>query len=236
VKVLVIGSGGREHAITWKISQSPRAEKIYCAPGNGGMADLAELVDIASDDVGGLLAFAKKERIDLTIVGPEAPLVAGIVDEFTKAGLKAFGPGKELAMLEGSKVFAKETMARLGVPTADFKVFTAPGTAKKYIKSKDSPLVVKADGLCAGKGVVVCKNTEEALGAVKFMMEDKKFGSAGDRVIVEDCLMGEEASIIVLSDGENIVPLASSQDHKAVYDGDKGENTGGMGAYSPAPV
>jgi len=236
VNVLVVGSGGREHAITWKIAQSRRVDKIYCAPGNGGMSEIAELVDIGVEDIGGLLGFAKKKKIDLTIVGPEVTLVAGIVDQFQQAGLKIFGPVKELANLEGSKVFAKENMAKLGVPTADFKVFKDAEKAKKYIKEKSAPLVVKADGLCAGKGVIVCKTENEAIDAIKLIMEDKKFGAAGDKVIVEDCLVGEEASIIVLSDGKNVVPLASSQDHKAIYDGDKGANTGGMGAYSPAPA
>jgi len=236
VNALVVGSGGREHAITWKIAQSRRVDKIYCAPGNGGMSEIAELVDIGVEDIGGLLGFAKKQKIDLTIVGPEATLVAGIVDQFQQAGLKIFGPVKELANLEGSKVFAKENMAKLGVPTADFKVFKNAEKAKKYIKEKGAPLVVKADGLCAGKGVVVCKTENEAIDAIKLIMEDKKFGVAGDKVIVEDCLIGEEASIIVLSDGKNVIPLASSQDHKAIYDGDNGPNTGGMGAYSPAPA
>jgi len=236
MKVLIVGSGGREHAITWKIAQSKQVDKIYCAPGNGGMAQLAELVNIDAGDIGALLSFAKENKIDLTIIGPEAPLVEGAVDRFDEAGLRVFGPTKELANLEGSKVFAKETMARLGVPTADFKVFDNREDAAAYINKKNTPVVVKADGLCAGKGVIVCKKKDEALGAVKFMMEDKKFGAAGNRVIVEDCLAGEEASIIVLSDGKNVLPLASSQDHKAISDGDKGENTGGMGAYSPAPV
>jgi len=236
VKVLIIGSGGREHAITWKIAQSKQVDKIYCAPGNGGMGSLGELVNIAAEDTAGLLEFAKKKKIDLTIVGPEAPLVKGIVDEFEEAGLRVFGPRKELADLEGSKVFAKDTMAQLGVPTADYKVFKDAKAAKKYITEKNTPVVVKADGLCAGKGVVVCKTNRQAEDAVKLMMEDKKFGPAGERIIIEDCLTGEEASIIVLCDGNTALPLASSQDHKAIYDGDKGENTGGMGAYSPAPV
>lgn len=236
MNVLVIGSGGREHAITWKIAQSRHVDKIYCAPGNGGMSEIAELVDIGVEDIGGLFIFAKKKKIDLTIVGPEVTLVAGIVDQFQQAGLKIFGPVKELANLEGSKVFAKEHMAKLGVPTADFKVFNDAEKAKKYIKEKSAPLVVKADGLCAGKGVFICKTEDEAIDAIKLIMQDKKFGAAGDKVIVEDCLIGEEASIIVLSDGKNVVPLASSQDHKAIYDGDAGPNTGGMGAYSPAPA
>ena len=236
MKVLIVGSGGREHAITWKIAQSKQVNKIYCAPGNGGMAQLAELVNIGAEDIDALLSFAKENKIDLTIIGPEVPLVEGAVDRFEQAGLRVFGPTKELANLEGSKVFAKETMARLGVPTAGFEVFDNAEDAATYINDKGAPVVVKADGLCAGKGVMVCKTKDEALGAIKLIMEDKKFGAAGDRVIIEDCLAGEEASIIVLSDGKNVLPLASSQDHKAISDGDKGENTGGMGAYSPAPV
>jgi len=236
MKVLVIGSGGREDAITWKIAQSKCVDQIFCAPGNGGMAERAELVDIKVDNIEGLLSFAKENNIDLTIVGPEAPLVDGIVDKFSQAGLKIFGPSKELAKLEASKVFSKELMTKLGVPTASFKVFTDAKQAKEYVKTKKAPLVVKADGLCAGKGVIVCKSVDEALDAVTLMLDERKFGDAGQRIIVEDCLIGEEASIIVLSDGENVVPLASSQDHKAAYDGDKGPNTGGMGAYSPAPI
>jgi phosphoribosylamine--glycine ligase len=236
MKILVIGSGGREHALCWKIAKSPKCEKLYCAPGNGGISQVAEIVDIAADDIEKLCGFARKEKIDLTVVGPEAALVNGIVDRFEAEGLKAFGPRKELARLEGSKVFAKELMYRLGVPTAPFHVFHDADTALNYLDGKKSPVVVKADGLCAGKGVVVCKYADEAKDAVKMMMVDKTFGDAGRTVIIEDCLTGEEASIIVISDGANIVPLASSQDHKRVYDGDKGPNTGGMGAYSPAPV
>ena len=236
MKVLVIGSGGREHAIAWKISQSPRAEKIFAAPGNGGMSQIAQLVDIRPGDIAGLADFAKDENIDLTIVGPEAPLVAGIVDEFEKKGLVIFGPSRKSARIEGSKVYTKELMARLGVPTAKFGVFNDPGEAIRYIEKTGAPIVVKADGLAAGKGVIVCKTSREAKEAVKKIMINKVFGSAGDRVVIEECLKGEEASIIVLSDGKNVVPLASSQDHKRIFDNDLGPNTGGMGAYSPAPV
>ena len=236
MRILVIGSGGREHALCWKIAKSTRCSKLYCAPGNGGIGKAAEVVNIAADDIEGLLKFAKEKNIDLTVVGPEVPLVKGIVDIFEKAGLKVFGPAKDLALLEGSKVFAKEAMKRFGVPTADFKVFTDFKKASEYVKMRNCPLVIKADGLCAGKGVVVCKTTDEAQSALKKMMTEKAFGSAADKVIVEDCLLGEEASIIVVSDGKNIVPLASSQDHKRIYDGDRGPNTGGMGAYSPASV
>lgn len=236
MKILVIGSGGREHAICWKIAQSPRCSKLYAAPGNGGMAQIAELADIKADDIAGLLRFARDKKIDLTVVGPEVPLVLGIVDEFQKAGLKIFGPVRELAQLEGSKVYAKELMKEFGVPTADFRVFDDAHKANSYIDSRPLPLVIKADGLCAGKGVIVAKTREEAKDAVRKMLVDKVFGKAGLKIIVEDCLEGEEASIIVISDGKNVIPLASSQDHKRVFDNDRGPNTGGMGAYSPAPV
>lgn len=236
MKILVIGSGGREHALCWKISQSPKCEKLYCAPGNGGISQIAEVVNIKAEDIDGLLNFAKKEKIGLTVAGPEIPLVAGIVDVFEKHGLRIFGPKKELARLEGSKVFAKELMKRLAVPTAEFSVFDNSDEALKYLKTKRTPIVVKADGLCAGKGVIVCKTIAEANNAVKKIMVERIFGDAGNKVIIEDCLVGEEASIIVVSDGINVVPLASSQDHKRAFDNDKGPNTGGMGAYSPAPI
>ncbi|MBI5143859.1 MAG: phosphoribosylamine--glycine ligase [Candidatus Omnitrophica bacterium] len=236
MRILVVGSGGREHALCWKIAQSPKCDKLYCAPGNGGIQEIAQIADIKADDIDGLLDFTKKEKIDLTVVGPEAPLVAGIVDRFEKEGLRIFGPRKELAALEGSKVFAKELMKALGVPTAEFKVFDKSDDALKYLETKKAPVVVKADGLCAGKGVIVCKTIDEAKDAVKKIMVDRIFGDSGNKVIIEDCLTGEEASIIVISDGINVVALASSQDHKRVFDGDKGPNTGGMGAYSPAPV
>ncbi|NQT46503.1 MAG: phosphoribosylamine--glycine ligase [Candidatus Omnitrophica bacterium] len=236
MKVLVIGSGGREHALCWKIAQSVKVKKLYCAPGNGGIAQSAQIIDIKADDVNRLVDFASQERIDLTIVGPEVPLVAGIVDRFLDKGLKVFGPSKDMARLEGSKVFAKEAMRRLGVPTADFKMFLDAKEAHNYIEERSTPLVIKADGLAAGKGVIVCKAKEEAHDAIKRIMEDNEFGLAGDKVVIEDCLIGEEASIMVVSDGKNFIPLVSSQDHKRIFDGDKGPNTGGMGAYSPAPV
>jgi phosphoribosylamine--glycine ligase len=236
MRILVIGSGGREHALSWKIAKSRRCSKLYCAPGNGGISGIAELVNIKADDIDSLAAFARNNRIDLTVVGPEAPLVAGIVDRFEKEGLRIFGPRRELAGLEGSKVFAKETMRRFGVPTADFKVFDDAEKALKFLGSRKAPIVVKADGLAAGKGVVVCATIGEAKDAVRKMLSERVFGDAGKRVIIEDCLAGEEASIIVISDGRDFVPLASSQDHKRVFDNDKGPNTGGMGAYSPAPV
>jgi len=236
MQVLVIGSGGREHAIVWKLAQSPRVEKIYCAPGNGGIAEKAELVNIKVEDIERLLKFTKENNIDLVVVGPERPLALGIVDLFGSEGIKIFGPTKELARMESSKAFSKELMKRFGVPTADFKIFKDSEAAKDYIRTKGTPIVIKADGLAFGKGVIVAKEKEEALGAVANIMDFKLFGSAGDLVIIEECLEGEEASILVISDGNDYVCLASSQDHKRVFDDDKGPNTGGMGAYSPAPV
>lgn len=236
MKVLVIGSGAREHALCWKIAQSDKVDKIYAIPGNGGIGQVAECVDIRPDDIKAVLEFAKSHAIDLTVVGPEAPLVKGIVDLFTKNGLKIFGPDKYLAQLEGSKVFAKEKMRAFGVPTADFKIFDDPADAKRYIDGQEMPLVIKADGLAGGKGVVVAESKEQARQAIDMMMVAKAFGSAGDRVVIEECLAGEEASIIIVADGKDFVVLASSQDHKRVFDADKGPNTGGMGAYSPAPV
>lgn len=236
MKVLVVGSGGREHALIWKISQSSIVDKIFCAPGNGGIAKQAECVDIKADDIEALKTFVFREGIELTVVGPEAPLVRGIVDEFEKSNLKIFGPNKKAAQLEGSKVFAKKIMKKYGVPTAEFEVFENCQEAVSYIESKSMPIVVKADGLAAGKGVFVCKTKEEAVDAVKKIMEQKIFGEAGERIVIEKCLEGEEASILAFTDGEHIKLLPSSQDHKAIYDGDKGPNTGGMGAYSPAPI
>lgn len=236
MKVLVIGSGGREHALVWKIAQSKQADKIFCAPGNGGIAQQAECVDIKAEDITGLLEFAKKEKIDFTVVGPEAPLSAGIVDEFASCGLRIFGPQEKAARLEGSKVFSKEMMAKYNVPTADFKIFDDPYQARKYIDKRGAPCVVKADGLAQGKGVIVAADVDEAKDAVIAIMQDKIFGEAGNRVIIEDCLQGQEASIIVLTDSRVVIPLASSQDHKRIFDNDTGPNTGGMGAYSPAPI
>ncbi len=236
MKVLVVGSGGREDALVWKLASSPRVKKIYCAPGNGGIAGRAECVPVGAADVAGLKGFAEEKKIDLTVVGPEAPLVAGIVDEFTRAGLKIFGPAKELARLEGSKVFAKETMAKLKIPTAGFEVFDSAPAAYRFIDGRRTALVIKADGLAAGKGVVVAADAAEARSAVRMMMEEKRFGPAGERIVIEECLRGEEASILVVTDGKTVVPLASSQDHKRIGDHDTGPNTGGMGAYSPAPV
>lgn len=236
MKVLVVGSGGREHVLVWKLKQSEKVKEIFCAPGNGGIAQLAECVDIAADDILALYDFAVKNKIDLTIVGPEAPLVKGIVDEFQKKGLKIFGPSQRAAQLEGSKVFAKEYMRRYDIPTADFESFDNVNKAKAYVEKKKFPLVIKADGLAAGKGVVIAKDLKEANVALDQIMAEKVFKDAGNKVIIEDCLVGEEASILAVSDGEHFVVLDSSQDHKRIFDGDLGPNTGGMGAYSPAPV
>jgi phosphoribosylamine--glycine ligase len=238
MKILVVGSGGREHALVWKIRQSPQVEKVYCAPGNGGIAALAECVDIQAADIGGLLAFAKGQGIDLTVVGPEAPLVEGIVDVFRAEGLMIFGPGREAARLEGSKVFAKEFMHRQGIPTAAFEVFDSLEEARQFLDEAevDYPLVVKADGLAAGKGVVICKDRAAADKALQEIMGDKIFKEAGNQVVIEECLVGEEVSILAISDGENYVLLETSQDHKRIFDDDLGPNTGGMGAYSPAPI
>ncbi len=236
MRILVVGSGGREHALVWKIAQSKLVDKIFCAPGNGGIAQIAECVEIKADDVSGLLKFAQKEKIDLTVVGPEVALSLGIVDDFQKAGLKIFGPNKKAANLEASKVFSKELMAKYKVPTAKFKVFDSPLEAKKYIEMTGAPCVVKADGLAAGKGVVVAKTVDEAKDAVTSMMEKKIFGEAGNKIIIEECLQGEEASILVITDSRELVALASAQDHKRVFDHDQGPNTGGMGVYSPASI
>jgi phosphoribosylamine--glycine ligase len=236
MKILVVGSGGREHALVWKLLQSPRAEKVFCAPGNAGIASIATCVAINADDVEGLLRFAQAEGIGLTVVGPEAALSLGIVDRFEAAGLRIFGPNGRAAELEGSKVFMKELLKKYGVPSGGFEVFTDAEAARRYIEQQGAPLVVKADGLAAGKGVIVATTTEEALAAVDLIMGDKAFGEAGNRIVVEEFLAGEEASFIAFTDGDTVLPLPTSQDHKAVYDGDKGPNTGGMGAYSPAPV
>ena len=236
MKVLVIGSGGREHALVWKIRQSPRVSQIYCAPGNAGIADHAELVGLAADDIDGLCAFAEKEQIDLTIVGPELPLSLGIVDLFAARGLRVFGPNRAAAQLEGSKAFSKELMRQQGVPTAAYGIFHDPDEASRYLEKVEAPIVVKADGLAAGKGVLVCATQAEAQGALTAIMRERQFGAAGDRVVIEEFLHGDEASFLALTDGTHILPLASSQDHKQVFDGDQGPNTGGMGAYSPAPV
>lgn len=236
MKILVVGGGGREHALVWKISQSRRVSKIYCAPGNAGISKQAEIVSIKANDLDGLLKFALREEIDLTVIGPEEPLTKGIVDIFESNGLPIFGPSKKAAQIEGSKVFAKEMMMKYHIPTASFEIFNNRREAIDYIRKKGAPIVVKADGLAGGKGAIVCKTIEEAIKAVERIMVEKIFGEAGSRIVVEEYLVGEEASYIAFTDGKSILPLASSQDHKAVFDGDEGPNTGGMGAYSPAPV
>jgi phosphoribosylamine--glycine ligase len=236
MNVLVIGGGGREHSLVWKIAQSPHVSKIFCAPGNPGISELAECIDIAADQTNLLCEFAVKENIGLTVVGPEAPLVDGIVDVFSKHNLKVFGPDQKAAILEDSKVFSKLLLRKHGIPTAGFKCFDDHRQARHYVLSRGAPIVVKADGLSKGKGVFVCKTNDEALQAIDSIMKDRVFGNAGDQVVIEECLIGEEISLLAFTDGRTIVPMESSQDHKTVYDGDKGPNTGGMGAYSPVPI
>lgn len=236
MKILIIGSGGREHALAWKLKQSPRVSEIFCTSGNAGIAQIAEVVKLEDGSITGMADFAQTIGADLTIIGPEAPLVAGIVDEFEVRGLRVFGPSKAAAQLEGSKAFAKAFMERHSIPTAEYRVFEDLVEAREYIHSADIPLVVKADGVAAGKGVFVTETHDEALSALETIMEERAFGEAGNKVIIEEKLQGEEATLLAFSDGYTVVPMVSSQDHKAVYDGDEGPNTGGMGAYSPAPV
>ncbi|WP_147194005.1 phosphoribosylamine--glycine ligase [Pantoea sp. MBD-2R] len=238
MKILVIGNGGREHALAWKASQSPLAETVFVAPGNAGTAlePALQNVAISATDIPALLSFAQNEKIDLTIVGPEAPLVIGVVDAFRAAGLKIFGPTQAAAQLEGSKAFTKDFLARHQIPTAEYQNFTDVEAALAYTRSKGAPIVIKADGLAAGKGVIVAMTLQEAEDAIQDMLAGNAFGDAGHRIVVEEFLDGEEASFIVMVDGENVLPMATSQDHKRVGDGDTGPNTGGMGAYSPAPV
>lgn len=237
MKVLVVGQGGREHVLVWKLAQSPLVEQVFCAPGNAGTAVDGTNVEIASDDIPALVEFAKANDIGLTVVGPEAPLVAGIVDQFEAAGLKVFGPSKAAAQLEGSKKFSKDIMRAARVPTADFRAFKEAPHAFEYLDEReDGPIVVKADGLAAGKGVFVCKNNAEAREAVKSIMIDSQFGAAGGTIVIEECLAGQETSILAIVDQSTIIPLETSQDHKRAYDGDEGPNTGGMGAYSPTPL
>ena len=238
MKVLVIGGGGREHALAWKLIQSPRCSQVFVAPGNPGSASEANIenVAISVEDTAGLVAFAKENEIELTVVGPEVPLVLGVVDAFEAEGLRCFGPSQEAAQLEASKNFTKEFLARHKIPTADYQAFTEVPAAVDYIKQQGAPIVVKADGLAAGKGVIVAMTEQQAIDAVEDMLSGNAFGDAGSRVVIEEFMVGEEASFIVMVDGKNILPLATSQDHKARDNGDKGPNTGGMGAYSPAPV
>jgi len=243
MKILIVGGGGREHALAWKVAQSSRVSQVYVAPGNAGTAQevTVQNVAIAADDIVGLLNFAKTTKIDLTIVGPEAPLVAGIVDEFQRVGLRCFGASRAAAQLEGSKIFTKDFLTRHQIPTAAYGSFTEVEPALAYLKlvyllSSNKPMVIKADGLAAGKGVIIVQTEQEAMAAVRQMLAEQAFGKAGQRIVIEEFLQGEEASFICMVDGEHVLPLATSQDHKAVNDGDQGLNTGGMGAYSPAPV
>jgi phosphoribosylamine--glycine ligase len=236
VKLLVIGAGGREHALAWKLAQSPRVQKVYVAPGNGGTATEQGVENVVLSAIPELLEFARREGIALTVVGPEAPLAAGVVDAFRDAGLRIFGPVRAAAQLESSKDFAKSFMVRHGIPTARHATFEDAGTAKAYVDEHGAPIVIKADGLAAGKGVVVAASVDEARAAIDMMLRDHRLGDAGARVVIEECLEGEEASFIVMADGAHALPLATSQDHKRLRDGDTGPNTGGMGAYSPAPV
>ena len=242
MRILVIGGGGREHALVWKLAQSPHVDRIYCAPGNAGIARLAECINIKPGDIDGLANLAANQKIDLTVVGPEAPLIAGIVDRFEARGLPVFGPATDPARIEGSKIFSKELMTRYGIPTADYIVCDTAEAAHAYIDRfytldrQGARVVVKADGIAAGKGVVVAASPEEAHRAVERMMVDRIFGAAGDRVVLEECLEGEEASIMAFTDGENVIAMPPSQDHKRIFDNDAGPNTGGMGAYSPVPV
>ena len=236
MKILVVGSGGREHALCWAIRRSPLCSELFCAPGNAGIAALAALVPIAVEAVDDLVAFAQREAIGFVVIGPEVPLVLGLADKLEAAHILAFGPSAQAARLEGSKGFMKDAIARFGVPTAAYGRFKDPVAAKDFIRRQGAPIVVKTDGLAAGKGVVVAQTVEEALAAVDAMMSDKRFGEAGDEIVIEEFLQGEEASFFALVDGETALPLAAAQDHKRVGDGDTGPNTGGMGAYSPAPV
>jgi len=236
MNILVVGGGGREHALVWKISQSPLVEKIYCAPGNPGIEESAECIDIKQNDIDGLLNFARKKSIDLTVVGPEDPLVAGIVDEFESQGLKIFGPSQKAAEIEGSKAFSKYILDKYKIPTADCIIFDRFDEAESYLKEVKYPTVVKADGLAAGKGTFICETEDQALTAISKIMVEKTFGDSGSKVLIEEFMKGEEASILGFMDGKNIAYLPSSQDHKVIFDKDEGPNTGGMGAYAPAPI
>ena len=236
MNILIIGGGGREHALVWKLAQSPKTKKIFCAPGNAGISKQAECVDIAATDVPKLLQFAKENKIDLTVVGPESALAAGIVDAFKKELLPIFGPAKEAALLESSKVYTKEFCSRYKIPQATYKIFDKPQEAKEYAAKHSYPLVIKADGLASGKGVVVCQNKEEAFETIEKILVERYFGEAGHRIVIEDFLKGEEVSFIAVVDGNHILPLASSKDHKRLLAGDQGPNTGGMGAISPSPL
>lgn len=236
MKILVVGGGGREHALVWKLAQSPKAGRIYCAPGNAGIAAQAECLPVEAGDIDGLIKLSQEKAVDLVVVGPEAPLTMGLADRLAEAGVKVCGASAQAARIEGSKAFAKDLMRKYGIPTGDYQVFDQYDPARQYILDKQEPLVLKADGLAAGKGVLLCRSTDQALAALDRIMKDRAFGAAGDRVVIEEFLTGEEASFLVFTDGRAIKPLPTSQDHKAIHDGDQGPNTGGMGAYSPAPV
>ena len=235
MKVLIVGSGGREHAIAWKVAQSPRVEKIYCAPGNAGIGEYAQCVDIGAMEFEKLAAFAKEEQIDLTVIGMDDPLVGGVVDVFEREGLRVFGPRKNAAVLEGSKAFSKDLMKKYGIPTAAYENFTDPKEALAYLETAKFPIVLKADGLALGKGVLICQNLEEAKAGVREIMEDKKFGSAGNTMVIEEFMTGREVSVLSFVDGKTIKTMTSAQDHKRAMDGDQGLNTGGMGTFSPSP-
>lgn len=236
MKVLIIGGGGREHALAWKIAQSPLVGKLYCAPGNGGIAELAECVPIKAMDIEGVIRFSKREKIDLVVVAPDDPLAAGMVDALELSGIRAFGPKQNAAAIESSKVFSKELMKKYGLPTAGYEVFSKPGEALAYLSNTSYPTVVKADGLALGKGVIIARDFEEAARAVRDMMSDKVFGNAGDRIVIEEFIRGPEVSILAFTDGKTVVPMVSSQDHKRALDNDMGLNTGGMGTFSPSKL
>lgn len=236
MKILIVGGGGREHTIAWKLAQSPLVEKLYAAPGNGGISEIAQCVPIAATDVDAIVKFAKENEIDLTFVAPDDPLVLGMVDALEAEGLKAFGPRKNAAIIEGSKVFAKELMKKYNIPTAEYEVFENSADAVEYVKTRKCPIVIKAEGLALGKGVIIAQTNDEAVSAVREMMENKKFGDAGSRIVVEEFLSGPEISVLAFTDGKTIVPMVSAQDHKRAYDGDKGLNTGGMGTFSPSRI
>jgi phosphoribosylamine--glycine ligase len=236
MRILVIGGGGREHALIWKLSSSPLVKKLYAAPGNAGMSELAECVNLKVDDLNGLADFARRSSVDLTVVGPELPLTLGIVDEFERRNLKILGPSKEAAAIEGSKVFAKQFMYKHHIPTASFRIFDNPDQASDFVKASEMPLVIKADGLAAGKGVVIVEDTSAALSTIQRIMVEKAFGESGSRIVVEDFLEGEEMTVLAFTDGQTIRPMPTSQDHKKIFEGDQGPNTGGMGAYAPTTI
>ncbi len=236
MKVLVVGGGGREHALTWKISKSKYVEQVFCAPGNAGISEMATCADIAPTDIKELIRYAERNQVDLTVVGPEMPLSLGIVDAFQKKDLPIFGPNQKATRIESSKVYAKELMVKYGIPTADFHVFAEHRKAIQYLQDHQPPFIVKADGLAEGKGVLVCPNRNAAVEGVNRIMKKKAFGDAGKRILIEECLVGEEVSVLAITDGDTVVTLPAAQDHKAIFEGDEGPNTGGMGAYAPAPV